>query len=591
MKKEELLEESKETFKYLADSQIRKNWLKNDIINTNYYYNKQWNNYQEKVGLEEIGCKPVTINQIKHIVDRYLAILIKSGKRVGFSPTSNSQYHFNLANYIKNWAFNTQTQNNHTFFSSRKCLSAISSGIGWSRFYYKNDRFCYDYVNPREMYPDPEDRSLRLENQNVIARSYFVNIESLKRLYPKYSSKFEEMINFQSYSQSYSQRGFFDENSILPDTIWVDGKSIRIVEIYNKKNDKYFEATCEIKSKEKSIRQIDNTYKEFDTVTFSTFSEELVRKKAIGKVEVKEGSKIFKTIFCDNLVLYHGPIAEQTPNQPFFPYVPMVFDRDHNGNFIGFTNYIIELQDTFNVEVSKLLHYSNSKMMFVGLDNSNISWDQLRKSLEIESKKKRGFSTISSKDLTVVDNSNDIPGILKSLEMLNREFQKISGLYDDFNGKPTNAESGVAIQTRINATVNAQNTLVLAYEHMLTSEGRLMLDTLKGIENFKQVLNYYNEGRQDSAVLDSDISLLNFEVYPTTSPNFSSSIEEEREMFNNILSSGFADTLLLSPLFLQQLGMSEYNSYKLTEEYKNVLNQKMQIQQGIIPNSGGENNE
>ena len=164
-KKEDLLDESKKIFKYLSDSEIRKRWLENDIVNLNYYYNTQWNNVTDKLGLEEFGCKPITVNRIKPIIDRYLSILIKSGKRVGFLPVSNSQYQFNIANYIKNWAFNIQTQNNHTFFSSLKCLSALSSGIGWSHFYYKDNRFWYESVNAREMFPDPDDLSPRLENE------------------------------------------------------------------------------------------------------------------------------------------------------------------------------------------------------------------------------------------------------------------------------------------------------------------------------------------------------------------------------------------------------------------------------------------
>jgi hypothetical protein len=139
--------------------------------------------------------------------------------------------------------------------------------------------------------------------------------------------------------------------------------------------------------------------------------------------------------------------------------------------------------------------------------------------------------------------------------------------------------------------LNAQNPLVLAYEYMLTSEGRIMLDTLKGIENFKQVISFYNEGKQDSAVIDSNISLLNFEVYPTTSPNFSSSIEEEKEIFNTILGSGLADMLLSSPYFLQQEGIGEVSSYKLAAEYKRVVIEKMQLQQGILPNQQEVNNE
>lgn len=579
MKKDILLYESKELFNYLANSQIRKNWLNNDIINANYYYNKQWNNNIDRLGLEEIGCKPITVNRIKPIIDRYLSILIKSGKRVGFLPTTNSQYHFNLSNYIKNWAFNTQTQNNHTFFSSLKCLSALSSGIGWSHFYYENNKFWYEWVNSREMFFDPDDLSPRLENQNVIARSYFVNNIKLKNLYPKYSTQFQNMVENNKNNQYINVEDF----TTIPSNIWVNGKSIRIVELFTKKNDKYFEAVCDIKNNDENNRQIDQTYQEFDDTLFSTFNEDLIEQKATDNIKTKSGTKIYKTVFCNDFILYHGAIPEQVPNQIFFPYVPMVYSRNLNGEFLGTSNYMIELQDLWNVEISKLFHYSNSKTTYIDPTSSNFNWDELKKNLEVETKKKRGFVKCSPKDMTVVDNSNDIQGILKSLDMINREFQNLSGLFDDFAGKPTNAESGIAIQNRVNTTLNAQNPLILAYEYMLTSEGRLMLDTLKGIENFKQVLSFYNEGKQDSVVLDNDISLLNFEVYPTTAPNFSSSIEEEREIFNSIITSGVADVLLSSPLFLQQQGIGEVNSYKLSSEYKKVLIEKMQLQQGILP--------
>lgn len=587
MNKQQILEESKKLFKYLADSQIRKNWIDNDIINNNYYYNKQWNNSKDKIGLEQIGCDPITINRIKPIVDRYLSILIKSGKRVGFLPVNNSQYHFNLANYIKNWAFNVQTQNSHNFLSSLKCQSALLSGIGWSHFYYENNRFWYEWVNNREMYFDPDDLSPRLENQSVLARSYFTHFVKLKNLYPKYATEFENMVANSESNQNTSVEDF----TTIPANIWVNGKSIRIVELYEKKSDKYFESTCDIPVNENNDRQIDNTYKEFEDTIFTTFNEDLINQKATGKVEIKTGTRIYKTVFCNDILLYHGPIIEQIPNQTFFPYVPMVYSRNVNGDFIGSTNYMIELQNLWNIEVSKLFHYANSKLTMCNPNASSMDYEQFVKMYNIESKKKRGFIQVDPKDITVIDNSNDIKGILSSLDMLNREFQNLSGLFDDFAGKPTNAESGVAIQNRINTTLNAQNPLVLAYEYMLTSEGRIMLDTLKGIENFKQVISFYNEGKQDSVVIDSNISLINFEVYPTTSPNFSSSIEEEKEIFNNILNSGLSDMLLSSPYFLQQEGISEISSYKLANEYKKVVIEKMQLQQGIMQNKQEVNNE
>ena len=326
-------------------------------------------------------------------------------------------------------------------------------------------------------------------------------------------------------------------------------------------------------------------YQEFEDTIFTTFSEDFLDKKNAYDVKVKKGSKIYKTVFCNDVVLFHGPIKEQIPNQVFFPYTPMVYSRDIQGNFIGCIDYLIQLQDLWNVELSKLFHYSNSKMLIVNSDTTTRKYEDLVKAYSIESKKKRGFLQFDPKDVTVIDNSNDIKGILNSLEMLNREFQNISGLFDDFAGKPTNAQSGIAIQNRINTTMNAQNPLILAYEYMLTSEGKLMLDTLKGIENFKQLLSFYNEGKQDSVVLDSNIALLNFEVYPVSAPNFSSSIEEERELFTNIMSSGLADIFLSSPLFLQQVGIGEVSSYKLSSEYKRIMLEKMQLQQGILPNN------
>lgn len=585
MNKREILEESKELFQYLADSQIRRNWLENDIVNSDYYYNKQWNNYKDKKGLEEIGCEPVTINRIKPIIDRYLSILIKSGKRVAYLPTSNSDYHFNIANYIKNWAFNVQTNNSHTFYSSLKCLSALSSGIGWSHFYYENNEFHYKWVNNREMFFDPDDLSPRLENQSVIARSYFINVIKLKNLYPKHALTLQNMVENNKATQYVN----VEDYTSIPANVWVNGKSIRVVELYTKKAEDYYEAVCDIKAKTDSNRQIDDTYQEFDDTIFSTFNKDLIEERATSEIQIKEGTRIYKTIFCDDLLLYHGPIAEQVPNQTFFPYVPMVYSRNQNGDFLGTTNYMVELQNLWNVEISKLFHYSNSKLMVIDNKGSSLDYEQLKKNYILESKKKRGFIQFDPKSVNVIDNSNDIKGILNSLDMLNREFQNLSGLFDDFAGKPTNAESGIAIQSRINTTLNAQNPLVLAYEYMLTSEGKLMLDTLKGIENFKQVISFYNEGKQDSAVLNSDISLLNFEVYPTTSPNFSSSVEEERAIFNNIITSGLADILLSSPLYLQQEGIGEVNSYKLSNEYKRITIEKMQLQQGIIPQNE-ENN-
>lgn len=575
--KSKVLQESKETFLYLSRSIIRTSWLENHNKNLDYYYDKQWYNHQLKEGLDDIGCETITINRIKPLIDRYLSILIKSGKRIGYMATTDSQYHINKAADIKNWAFNIQTQNSHTYFSSLKCLASLSGGIGWSHFYNEDSKFYYENVDPREMYLDPDDMSSRCENQNVIARSYFVNINRLNNLYPKYKSDFEHLV--QGYKNSTLTINS-DDFSSLSENVWVSGRNIRVVELYEKKTEKYYETTATLEGDDSDLKQ---------EYVFSTFSKEVANKKAISDIKIKYGTKIYKTVFCDNILLFHGPINGQIPNQKFFPYVPVVFSRNLKGEFLGITNYMISLQDLWNNEISKLFHYSNSKLILIEAPAAD--YEAQLAQWTLQSKKKRGIITGNHDKTKIIDNSVNIEAILKALDLINREFQNLSGLFDDFAGKPTNAESGIAIQTRVTTTLNAQNSLVLAYEHMLVSEGTLMLDTLKGIENFKEMISYYSHGNKETSVLDDNICILNFDIYPDTSSNFNSTIEEEKEIFNTILSSGFADMLLSSPLFLQKEGMSESSAYSCANEYMRVLTEKMQLQQGIIPGQGGNTNQ
>ena len=77
--------------------------------------------------------------------------------------------------------------------------------------------------------------------------------------------------------------------------------------------------------------------------------------------------------------------------------------------------------------------------------------------------------------------------------------------------------------------------------------------------------------------------MINFEVYPDTAPNFSSSIEEEKARFAEIMNSPSRDLIMSSALFLQEAGITDTASYKLSEEYDKVIQKQMQLQQGIMP--------
>ena len=146
-------------------------------------------------------------------------------------------------------------------------------------------------------------------------------------------------------------------------------------------------------------------------------------------------------------------------------------------------------------------------------------------------------------------------------------------------GEQTNAVSGVAIAQRATNSMNAQNSLVLAYENMLISEGKIMLDTIKGLKNFQYSFKFFSNGKTTTASLDDSISLLNFEVFPDVSPNFASSIEEEKARFAELMNSPNPGLLMSSPLFLRELGFRENIAYDLSEEYLRIMGMMQQEQQ------------
>lgn len=577
------LRDAQDYYEYCASSEIRKEWLKKHNRGFNYYNGKQWENETLLYQLEEIGCKPETFNYVKPIFNDILSIIIRSGKRVGYSSEYLENVYNKIAEYLKSYVYNFQTQNNHKYFSILKIQSALISGIGFSNISYEKNKLNYDYVDAREIFIDPDDMTPRLENSNVICRSYFVNKVVLKNKFPKEADYFDQIIddNKTTSDDIYSSKNFDLFN--LDFQTWTHGKSIRVVEVFHKKEADFYETTAIIENEGEEIKQ---------EHLLQTFYKDLAeRKSADGNIEVKKGTKIYKTVFTENCLLFNGEITEQIPNQKYFPIIPMVFRRDLNGMPLGVMDDFIPLQDKLNELMTTSLHYSDSSTIFVSGTNVKDN-ETIRNTIDLETKKKAGLVLIpDAKDITIKDNKVNLEHRLKLLQEIKRDFQVISRIYDDFAGKETNRVSGVAINASTTNNLNSQNFLMLSYEHMLTSEGRLILDILKGVNNLKEVFSYFKQGESEEAQIDESIAMINFEVYPENSPNFSSNIEEEKAKFAQIINSPSRDLIMKSPLFLQESGMTDKSSYKLAQEYMRVIMEQLQMQQGLIPNQAQDNQE
>lgn len=567
---EKTLQDLKDYYEYCSQSDVRKKWLTIYNRNFNYYHGKQWEDKELLESLELIGCDTKTFNHVKPACNDVISILIRAGKRIGYLPTTDLQSHERLASYLKSWAFNIQTQVNHSYFSSLKVLSSLLSGIGWSQFGYDNGQFFYDYVDAREIFWDPDDQTARMEDSNVICRSYFVHYTTLKNKYPEEAKYFDSLVDTNKTHPDDANIADYD----VENQTWVRGKGIRVVEVYYKKDDNYYETIASMDSNEDEVQE---------EHVLQTFFEDIAKRYSInGKIETKRGSKIFKGVFCKDLLLAHGEISEQIPNQKHFPLIPMVYQRDIEGMPIGIVNDIISPQDMINYIMSTIIHYTDSKTLICTQPTSDKV--SIAETWAVESRKKSGSILLpDNKDLQILDNKQNVEHRLKVLQEVRNEIQSIMRIYDDFAGKQTNRISGVAIANSTINNLNAQNFLVLSYEHMISSEGKLMLDTLKGLKNINQVVIYYKYGKSTSATIDDSISMINFEVYPDTAPNFSSSIEEEKARFAEIMNSPSRDLIMSSALFLQEAGITDTASYKLSEEYDKVIQKQMQLQQGIMP--------
>lgn len=564
---QKILQDLNDYWTYASESDLRKKWLIQYNNNLKYYCGEQWSEDVLQT-LETTGVTPYTINRLEPIISAYSSLQIQSNKRIGYKATTDTVLHEQLADYLSYMAHVIQTQNDFAFYSSLKYTSALIGGLGWSQFGYEEGKFFYDYIDPKEMYWDPDDCSPRLEQSNFLCRSYFVAIPVLKKRYPKYAELFQQLADNIHPQSSFNIN---DCNSDTNNGIWYKGRTIRIVEVYYKKEVDYFETTTLILNK-------DNQNEPALEQLFTTFSEEVAYSKTNSKenIKVKKGTQIFKGVFCDNMLLEHGAIKEQVPNQKYFPILPLCLKRDYTGMPYGVINNLISLSNALNYIWTKTIHGIDQKILISG----NIHTDEEGTEAKWIKKLQQKIAVIVSSnpaDAKLYTPEQTLPYFFNLLQRIDVEFEQSTYLFDELKGNQTNAVSGVAIQQRAANSARVQNPLNMAYDHLLLSEGQLLLDTIKGIKDFKYTFNYYRDGHSDLTTIDEIISTINFEVYTDVVPNFNSSIEEERAKFAELLNSNSPGFAMSSPLFLKELGIRKYN--ELSQEYIRLLNEQAQPSQ------------
>ena len=90
--------------------------------------------------MREIGATPYTYNNIEPLLNAYVSLQIRSSKRVGYEASTDNTEHILMAEYLKQLAYNIQTQNDHVYFSSQKFNLLPQSTIFSQKFREINAR-------------------------------------------------------------------------------------------------------------------------------------------------------------------------------------------------------------------------------------------------------------------------------------------------------------------------------------------------------------------------------------------------------------------------------------------------------------------
>lgn len=578
--KAKVLQELKDYFYYSANSEIRKKWRLQYDQNLKFYYGDQWNE-ELKREFADVGAMPFVVNRIEPIVTTYTSLQIAARKRIAFKATTALQKHDLLAEYLNNMLYVIQAQNDFQNKSTQKYTDALIGGLGWSHFGYEPDSTCtffYDYVDPREIYFDPDDQSARMEDSQFVCRSYFVNGTKLKKRYPKYAEYFDNLIGKPTGNGSTTEFASGGAGAIRDDYIpysdlnhgdgleelWVLGRSARIVEVYYKKNVKYYEAIVAFPP-DTPDGVVTEQY-------FSTFDKEIAESRKVKGTSPKEleGTQIWKGVFCADVLLEHGPIDGQIPNQKHFPLVPLCLKRNYLSIPYGVVDGLIPLSTCLNYVWTKTIHGLNSKYLIIDEDNVNL--EKMRPILRGELNRRDGMIfTKNPHQVQLINSETLLPFLERTLNRIDLEFEQRTQLFDELKGEQTNAVSGVAIQARAVNAARTQNPLHATYEHMLFSEGRLILDTIRGIKNLQYAFNYYKDNKFNQGYLSDEISTINFEIFSDFAPNFATSHEEEAAKFEALLNSPNPAFILSEPLFLKKLGFTESDAYALNEAFLNMM--------------------
>ena len=527
---------------------------------------------------------PLTVNLIQGRIDALSGVEIQSRFRTAVQDASGIVANEKLALALTNWLYFIQQDQRMPHKGSLKFRDMMICGIGWSNIFQDNGSYCYDYVHPYNVLPDPDDLSPQYDNMKYVCRKRWMEPDVVKKTWPKVSKDID----------------FTDPN--LSTTIYSPEITDRNTNYTNINNYSGFSQSrvlvCEVQYKIPK-----SAYSGIDShgFYFETFDEEKAEELANSTkdIEEKESSQIIRTLFLDNYLLETAPLNPNIPGVKDFSYIPCVWKRRfRTGVPYGLVDQMKDIQRDANVRITKALYLANSSKLIV---TGSLPPGQSIQSVEAQMKKPDALIVLPSETkFDLRDNTSLSDAQLKMLDKYELLLNRVTGINDDMMGVPTNATSGVAQRQR---QINSVRNNVFAFDNfadMKERESRFIISLFQGGENENILSQIMTEEQKETIILNlvriikgkkvvfNDVRTLPISLEVEEVPDYKNSIEENREAIENLLSNPNAMLIMQSPSLMRRLKIRDYE--KLSEEMKETMNSK-QEQERIISGSASSQSQ
>lgn len=580
--KVEALIKARQYFQYAAANLLYAKWRRSCINKFAFYDGDA--QYPESVlqQLRDRKQEPIVVNKIKSMINQVSGIERKNRTRTAYRSHNDDENSEKLAKALSHYTYYVQENQNVPQKRSDRNKDALICGLGWSGIYKQDGQMFFENIHPLNILFDADDFSPQMTNQQYCIRSHWIGREDLKILYPKFSKQIDDLFataepaNIGSFSSE-----FFNRISEYIDIYAIGGQgigaNILIVEVQRKQKRKYL---CGFDSS-------GNYFETFDE------KEAIELAGSENNLEEKMGFQILRTVFCRDIVLEHAPLKPNIPNLSDFLYIPCVYGRRSADALPdGWMTPMMDLQRILNYNKLKEVAMLNSARIIA---DANAFVGQTME--EIREELARSDSVLiknPDSEVNIHPNVDLAMSQINSSRRLDEEFQQVSGMFSDALGAPSNATSGVAINSRARLSVTNQQIGFDIFELANKREAKMMLNLIQGGREENIMAQILTPDEEETIVLNltreidgkkvvfNDIRTLPLSIYVEQTHDYESAPEEQRSTFEALLGNQNAQMILQSPGFLKLLGIRDWK--KISEEMQRINEQKQQMEQ--MANSG-----